>query len=155
MIRLFLLLVTLLLIPASSSSQQNAVPPPTEIARSYFEAMGRKDLDAAEALFAEKSSVFESGSDEGDWAHYRAHHIGAELDAIERFETTLGKPEEEISADGEMAFVAWPIEYHIALRDDREIGSRGTVTFVLVRSGDGFRIRHLHWSSRLKQGGSR
>lgn len=148
------LLLTLLMSPAASFAQQDVLPQPTEIARSYFEAMDRKDLDAAEALFAKKSSVFESGGDEGDWAHYRAHHIGAELDAIVRFETTLGKPEEEISADGAMAFVAWPIEYHIALRDDREIDSRGTVTFVLVRSDDGFRIRHLHWSSRRKQGGS-
>ena len=143
------LLLTLLVGPAAVFAQQDALPP-TDIARSYFEAMDRKDLDAAEALFAKKSSVFESGGDEGDWAHYRDHHIGAELDAINRFETTLGKPEEEISADGAMAFVAWPIEYHISLRDDREIDSRGTVTFVLVRSDDGFRIRHLHWSSRRK-----
>ena len=133
MIRPFLYLVTLFVCPLASLAQ-DIVTPPSGIARSYLEAMGRKDLDAAEALFAEKSSVFESGGDEGDWEHYRAHHIGAELDAIDRFETILGTPEEEISADGTMAFVAWPIEYHIALRDDREIDSRGTVTFVLIRS---------------------
>jgi hypothetical protein len=47
-----------------------------------------------------------------------------------------------------MAFVAWPIGYRIVLKDDRTIESKGTVTFVLVGGEDGFRIRHLHWSSR-------
>lgn len=153
MLRAFTFLLVLLASPAVSLAQQDDLPP-TEVARRYFQAMDRKDLEAAEALFAQKSSIFESGGEEGDWAHYRAHHIGAELDAIERFETTLGKPEEEISADGAMAFVAWPIEYHMALRDDREIDSRGTVTFVFIRSSEGFRIRHLHWSSQRKPGGS-
>ena len=127
---------------------------PTDVARAYFEAMDSKALDTAEALFAERSSIFETGGSEGDWQHYRAHHIGAELDAIKSFNTTLGEPEEEISADGAMAFVAWPIEYHIVLQDEQEIDSRGTVTFVFVRGVQGFQIRHLHWSSRRKQGGS-
>ena len=122
--------------------------PPADVARSYVEAMASKDLDAAEALFAERSSVFESGGVEGDWASYRAHHIGAELEAIEVFDTKLGEPETETSADDTMAFVAWPIEYHIELSDGRVIDSKGTVTFVLVRSGKQLRIRHLHWSSR-------
>lgn len=129
---------------------QTAQPAPVDVTRSYFEAMDRKDLNAAEALFAESSSIFETGGEEGDWAHYRDHHIGAELDAFVRFETRLGEPETESSADGTMAFVAWPIEYHIELKDGRTIDSRGTVTFVLVREEGGFRIRHLHWSSRRK-----
>lgn len=152
MLRLFAYLVILLMSSAVSIAEPGT--PPTEVAQSYFEAMARKDLDAAEALFAETSSVFETGGVEGDWKQYRAHHIGAELDAIKTFETKLGEPEEEVSTDGAMAFVAWPIEYHITLQDGREIESRGTVTFVLVMSDDGFRIRHLHWSSRRKQGGS-
>jgi hypothetical protein len=143
--------VSLLVLMASSVvalADDQETHTPTDLARTYFEAMDNKDLDAAEALFAESSSIFESGGTEGDWKHYRAHHIGAELDAIKTFETSLGEPEEEISADGAMAFVAWPIEYHIVLQDERVIDSRGTVTFVFVRSAGHFRIRHLHWSSR-------
>ena len=121
---------------------------PTEIARQYFEAVEGGDLDSAGALFASTSSVFETGGQEGDWEHYRTHHLGAEIDAIEQFEIRLADPESESSADGSMAFVTWPIEYHIRLTDGREIESRGTVTFVLVENNGAYRIRHLHWSSR-------
>ena len=126
---------------------------PTAVARAYFEAMEQKDLDAAEALFAEPSSIFESGGVEGGWENYRAHHIGAELDAFTTFKTSLGKAEEELSADRSMAMVAWPIEYHIVLNDGREIDSKGTVTFVLLHQAGGFKIRHMHWSSRPKKKG--
>lgn len=135
----------------SAPSNAASAATPTDIARQYFQAMDEKNLDAAEDLFGDSSSIFESGGEEGDWAHYRAHHIGAELDAITSFETTLGTPEEATSADRSMAFVAWPIEYHIELQDGRVIDSRGTVTFVLVATDEGLRIRHLHWSSRQKK----
>ncbi len=124
---------------------------PTAVARAYMDAMDAGDLDAAEALFAGQSSIFETGGVEGDWKQYREHHIGPEIAHIKSFETTFGDPEEESSADGSMAFVAWPIEYRIELDDERVIESRGTVTFVLVREGDAYEIRHLHWSSRKKK----
>ena len=134
----------------AAAQGQTAEASPVDVARTYFEAMDRKDLAAAEALFAASSSIFETGGDEGDWAHYRDHHIGAELDAFVLFETSLEEPETEASADGTMAFVAWPLEYHIELKDGRKVDSRGTVTFLLVREEGEFRIRHLHWSSRRK-----
>jgi hypothetical protein len=123
---------------------------PTEVAAAYLEAMESGDLDAAETLFAPQSSIFESGGQEGDWQHYREHHIGPELSAIKSFSISQGEPEVEESQDGSMAFVAWPIKYRIDL-EDRLIESIGTVTFVMVRGADGLRIRHLHWSSRAQK----
>ncbi len=124
---------------------------PTEVAAVYLEAMESGDLEAAEALFAPRSSIFESGGQEGDWQHYREHHIGPELSAIKSFSISQGEPEVEESQDGTMALVAWPIKYRIVLEDQRVIESIGTVTFVLVRGADGLRIRHLHWSSRKQK----
>lgn len=123
---------------------------PTEVASAYLDAMDTADLDRAESLFAKESSIFEAGGEEGTWKHYREHHIGPELAEFSSFKTTKGKPEEEVSADGSMAMVAWPIEYRMALKDGKTVESKGTVTFVLVREGDAYRIRHLHWSSRKK-----
>ena len=107
---------------------------PTEVAAAYLAAMELSDLEAAEALFAAQSSVFESGGQEGDWQQYREHHIGPELAQIKTFSISRGEPEVQESQDGSMAFVAWPIEYRIVL-DQRVVESMGTVTFVLVREG--------------------
>ena len=121
------------------------------VAKSYFRAMDAGDLDAAAALFADTSLIFETGGVEGSWQQYRDHHIGPEIAAIDTFLTTLGDPEEGQSADRSMALVAWPIEYRIRLKSGELIQSRGTVTFVLMRKDDGYRIRHLHWSSQRKK----
>lgn len=156
MLALFLLFNgTVIAYGQTPQQRQDTEASPTAVARSYFEAMDQKDLSAAEALFAASSSIFETGGNEGNWAAYRDHHIGAELDAFARFEISLAEPETDSSADDSMAFVAWPIEYHIELKDGRKIDSRGTVTFVLVKEESRFRIRHLHWSSKRLQGGSR
>ena len=123
---------------------------PTETAAAYLAAMEASDLEAAEALFVADSLIFETGGVEGTWSEYRKHHIGPELEAIESFVMTHAQPTERKSADGSMAFVAWPIEYTIKLDDGRVIQSRGTVTFVLENHGHHFMIRHLHWSSRKR-----
>ena len=117
----------------------------------YLDAMEAANLEAAGRLFAAESSVFESGGQEGTWAHYREHHLGPEIGAIESFKVMRGIPEVEHSLDRTMAFVAWPIEYKIVLQDERLVESRGTVTFVLTGRPGEYRIRHLHWSSRRKK----
>ena len=124
---------------------------PTAVAAAYLDAMESGDLDAAEKLFGSPSSIYESGGQEGAWKHYREHHLGPEIDAVESFTISRGESESQVSQDGSMAFVAWPMEYRIVLKGDRTIESKGTVTFVLVGGNDGFRIRHLHWSSRRKK----
>lgn len=144
-----LLKLALLVVIASTTWIARATEParsPTETAAEYLSAMEAADLDAAALLFTEKSSIFESG-----WQDYRDHHLGPEIDAIDSFVILRGEAAEEKSLDGSMAFVAWPIEYRIELADERIIESRGTVTFVLERNEDRYKIRHLHWSSRRKQ----
>lgn len=146
----WLLLVAVFALPAASARAEESPKTPIEIAAAYLAAMETSDLDAAEALFAADSLIFETGGVEGTWREYRDHHIGPELDAIESFVMTHAPPTARKSADGTMAFVAWPIEYTINLDDGRLIQSRGTVTFVLENHGHHFMIRHLHWSSRKR-----
>lgn len=136
---------------AAQTDARGAKPTtPTEVASAYLDTMDTADLDQAESLFAKESSIFEAGGVEGTWKHYREHHIGPELAEFSSFKTTQGKPEEELSADGSMAMVAWPIEYRIVLKDGKTVESKGTVTFVLVRESGAYKIRHMHWSSRKK-----
>ena len=144
-----LILAVLVTLPAGAQNgDDNNTSDAVGVCRTYFEAMDNSDLDAAEKLFAEESLIFETGGVEGSWNNYREHHLGPEIDAILSFKTSLGEPETMSSKDGTMSVVAWPIEYHIELKDDREIDSRGTVTFILLAEDGAPRIRHLHWSSR-------
>lgn len=121
---------------------------PKEVAAAYFVAIQKSDLAAAGALFVRESSIFETGGVEGTWEHYRDHHLGPEIDDIAEFEISPKDPVITESDDATLVVVAWPIDYTISLKDDREIRSRGTVTFVLGREDGFYKIRHLHWSSR-------
>ena len=143
---------TLVLIAALViSGAAYAESPVLKVTGAYLDAMESGDLDAAGRLFAKDSSVFESGGEEGSWSHYREHHLGPEISEVESFKVVRGTPEVDHSADRSMAFVAWPIEYEILLKDERKIESKGTVTFVLTGEKDKYAIRHLHWSSRRKR----
>jgi len=139
---------------AAGISTAAATEPPADTPRSvaaaYFKAMDAADLDAAEKLFAAQSEVFETGGQEGSWKHYREHHLGPEIEGVASFVTTLGQSVARSSQDESMAYVAWPIEYKIVLKDERVIESKGTVTFIMVREEGSYRITHLHWSSRRK-----
>lgn len=149
--RRLLAVLAILLVAGIGSADDSPPSTPLDVAAEYFSAVEAGDLDRAEALFAEDSLIFESGGVEGDWANYRAHHLGAEIDAIESFEIRRGEsPQVAVAEDGSLAAVAWPIEYTIELAAGETIESRGTVTFVLVHAaaGHGYRIAQLHWSSR-------
>ena len=125
---------------------------PLDVAVAYLARLQGSDLDGAGKLFARDSSIYESGGVEGTWQRYREHHLGPEVAEVTSFTIVEKDPEVVKSEDGSLAFVAWPIEYTIVLKDERTIRSRGTVTFVLVRETDTYKIRHLHWSSRRLSG---
>ena len=79
---------------------------PIRAASAYLDAMESGDLAAAAALFTLESSIFESGGEEGDWQHYREHHLGPEMAGLESSRISRGKPETQASTDGSMAFIA-------------------------------------------------
>ncbi len=142
-----------LMIPSYVSPNDEAAPcEPRDVAAAYLAALQESNLDGAGRLFARVSSIFESGGVEGPWQSYREHHLGPEITAVESFSIVESDPEVVRSEDGSLALVAWPIEYTIVLKDERTIRSRGTVTFVLVREADAYKIRHLHWSSHRLSG---
>src|SRR3546814_24413 len=44
----------------------------------YKSAMEKRDLTGVEALFSPDAQIFESGGVEGNFAHYRDHHLSSE-----------------------------------------------------------------------------
>ena len=51
----------------------------------YKHAIESLDLSGTEALFASDAQILESGGIEGNFAHYRDHHLAPELKAFKSF----------------------------------------------------------------------
>ena len=136
---------------AAAEPAEPSATDPAAVVLAYLDASARSDLDAAAALVADDSVVFESGGGQGTWAQYREHHLGPEVAMFKSFDLETQTPRTWTSDDGSLALVTLPISYDIELKDGRKISSLGTVTFGLTRGGDGpYKIVHMHWSSRRK-----
>lgn len=114
----------------------------------YKTAIERRDLTGVEALFAQPNEVIESGKVEGSYADYVAHHIGPELEHIERF--TFEDYAVTVEQAGDIAWATETYRYTIVLPDRAEpIVRQGVATSVLQRQDGAWRIRALHSSSRV------
>ncbi len=70
-------LVSMILTSGLASGDEGESP--RDVAAAYLSALEASDLDRAGALFAEDSSVYETGGVEGTWQHYREHHLAPEM----------------------------------------------------------------------------
>jgi ketosteroid isomerase-like protein len=108
-------------------------------------ALGAGDRDAALALLAEDLTVFESGWAERTREEYAAHHLGADMEFSAATEREVVS-QTSVEA-GEAAWVLTETRTTGTFRD-RAVSSLGLETMVLRRTEDGWRIVHIHWSSR-------
>src|SRR3546814_4373256 len=67
----------------------------------YKSAMEKRDLTGVEALFAPDGQIFESGGVEGNFAHYRDHHLGPELKEFKSF--TFRNYKISVRSEGDVA----------------------------------------------------
>ncbi|HUG41657.1 MAG TPA: nuclear transport factor 2 family protein, partial [Longimicrobiales bacterium] len=88
--------------------------------------------------------VFEGGHAE-TLAEYRRGHLRSDIAFASATQRELTA--EAVHVRGDQAL--YTSESHTTGRwRERDIDSHGTETVVLVRTPDGWRIRHIHWSSR-------
>ena len=112
-------------------------------ARTFVESSAIQPSSTAAAL-APDAIVLESGELETR-AEYIAHHLGADIEfarAVPSKRTIV-----ETRRDGN---VVWVVATSISKGrfGDRQIDSRGAELMVLSKSGAGWLIRTIHWSSR-------
>lgn len=151
MTRLWTGLVALLLAGAAMATP---TPMPSDdtaaikaVLAAYKTALERRDLTGVEALFAQRNEVIESGKVEGSYADYVTHHIGPELEHVERF--TFENYAVTVEQVGDIAWATETYRYTIVLPDRADpIMRQGVATSVLQRQDGVWRIRALHSSSR-------
>jgi ketosteroid isomerase-like protein len=138
-------------LPAAARAQQRRPPPPAPggaaaqaVVRSFTEALQRGDSVRVLRLLHPELVVYESGVAE-DLAHYRSHHLAADIAFLK--EVTSRTLREQLTLSGGMALYTREYRAQGTWRG-RAIDTTGTETLVLVRVREGWRIRHIHWSSR-------
>lgn len=119
------------------------------IGLAYLEGMSEGALDALDELFivGDESSVYENGSNEGTWLHYKEHHLAPEHEAASDFRFTV--KEESVQALGDGFLVKVVGSFSVRVREEART-YRAAVSYVLVPVESQLKILHLHWSSRQR-----
>lgn len=113
----------------------------------YDRAFNAKDLQQLATFYHPEVTIFEGGGVNNGWADYRDHHLGPELRTFENLQFTHRNV--TVHLLGETAYIT--SEYALKARvNDRDVDSSGLETLVLVKSGDGWKIRHSHTSARRR-----
>jgi ketosteroid isomerase-like protein len=148
--RIHALTVALLLSPATLGlqplvGQGHPASGAPETVRAFHAALAAGDSATALSLLAPDVVIFESGGVEASRDEYRSHHLPADME----FSQSVAR---EITGErsGSEGDVAWVLtESHgVGTFRERPINVRGVETMLLRRTTDGWRIVHIHWSSR-------
>ena len=110
----------------------------------FKDALRSGDGDAALALLHADVRIFESGHAETK-EEYASGHLAGDMAFLSAVESTTTWSSVDVRAD--LAVYLSEYETTGTFRD-REIDAHGTETMLLVRTANGWKIRHIHWSSR-------
>lgn len=122
---------------------------PADMAKRFHELQAAGDSLGALALMLPDVVIFESGGVEASREEYRSHHLGLDV----QFATAVNREivDQQSRVVGDFAWVLTQIRVTGMFRE-REVNSHGVETMLLRRTPEGWRIMHVHWSSRREQG---
>ena len=120
------------------------------VVNGFSKALSVGDSLGALALLAKDVVILESGGAETR-ADYRSHHLAGDIAFMKGVKTERGPL--LITIDGN---TAWTTSTSVTMGDfkGRQINSIGAESMVLTRSKNGWQIRSIHWSSRVKKSAS-
>jgi ketosteroid isomerase-like protein/mono/diheme cytochrome c family protein len=124
---------------------------PLAVAQTLQAALSAGDVGAVEALLDPQVLILESGGAERSRAEYAAHHMQSDMAFLQDTQYTL--LHQTGDRVGDLAWVA--SEASITGRSgDNAVALMSTETLVLEKAAKGWRIVHVHWSSRPAAGPS-
>lgn len=155
--RLFILAASCLALsaaPALADSSHNAPPAAplagaaadaAKVVEAFKAAISSGDTAGAAALLADDVGVFEAGYVERSKAEFAGEHLAADIEYSKAVKGEVTRQTGE--ASGDLAWIA--SEGRSTGRyKDKDVNRITTETMVLRRQADGWRIVHIHWSSR-------
>ena len=115
--------------------------------KGYDAAFNAKDLERLASFYHPDVTIYEGGGINNGWVDYRDRHLGPELKAFENLQFGHSNTKVTLLPGGQSAYVT--SEYAIkAKMGERDLDSRGLETLVLIKTSEGWKIRHSHTSSR-------
>ena len=116
-----------------------------ETVDSLYAALKTANTELVRTILDPEVLIFESGGVEASLEEYESHHMGADMAFMANMDREIIS--RKIIEQGGMCVVATQAKvsgsYH-----DKPIDSKSTETLILQRKEQGWRITHIHWSSR-------
>lgn len=133
--------------PAAAGAEQvsSEAAPAAAAVDAFHAALRRGDTQGALGLLADDALVYEEGGAERSRAEYASHHLAA--DAAFAAAVTSTRTRRLGRAVGDVAWIASENRTTGRFRD-RAVDRLSAETMVLRRQAGGWRIVHIHWSSR-------
>jgi ketosteroid isomerase-like protein len=132
-----------------AASTADAVSPESaEAARvvdAFHAALAKNDPNAALALLADNALIFEGGYVERSKAEDASHHLAADAAFASAVPSKLVR--RSASADGDTVWVASETRTTGRFKD-KAVDRLSTESMVVKKEATGWRIVHIHWSSR-------
>ena len=122
--------------------------PAVEIVDQFGKALTAGDLKTVGSLLDPAVLILESGGAERSREEYLGHHAIADAAFLKGAHQQIKRRIARIS--GETTWVGTESELH-ATKDGKATTTLSTETMVLKRTPQGWRIVHIHWSSRTKR----
>lgn len=131
--------------PAIAASLPVEVRDAAQVVDAFHAALARNDAKAAAALLTQDALIFEGGHVERSKAEYASHHAAADAAYASAVPSSVLR--RSGGANGDIVWIASESRT-VGTYKDKPVDRLTTETMVLKRSGDGWAIAHIHWSSR-------
>jgi len=145
------LLAALAITPAPRAEDTTAVAsaakPAVAVVVEFSTALQAGDLKKVESLLDPNVLVLESGNAEKSRAEYLKHHAGEDAAFLKKVHVMVKR--RSARADGNLAYVTTESDMH-QMEGGKMQTIQSTETMVLQKSGEAWRIVHIHWSSHKK-----
>jgi ketosteroid isomerase-like protein len=118
--------------------------------KGYDAAFMAKDLNRLAAFYHPDVTIYEGAGVNNGWADYRDRHLGPELKAFENLEFAHSGTKVTVLPGGESAYAI--SRYTIkAKMGERMLDNEGLETLLLIKTAEGWKIRHSHTSGRARR----
>ncbi len=118
---------------------------PAGTVNAFLGALKAGDGEAARSFLDDQVLIYESGYVERSAEEYAGHHMPADMKFVGAMSNELIAQTETLS--GDMATVVSESRT-FGTYNDKAYNMMSTGTMVLRRDGEGWKITHIHWSSR-------